>query len=158
MRASQLQDPLYEPEPFDFDRPDPMRPIRLQYVTLTAEKRLLADTCERLGLAHAWVGVQLHALNECDTTRIRLDARQELAAEGIAEPSEDAVARRVERLLTALVIAQRVTVTRSALHHASVAVEKVAQEMRASADAELLAHGVDMKARIANAVSEYEAA
>jgi hypothetical protein len=117
MRASQLQDPLYEPEPFDFDAAEPMRPIRLQYVTLSAEKQLLVDTCERLGLVHVWVGQSLYALNECDSNAVRLTAREQLTRDGLAESfiTEAAVTRRAEALVVRCVIEQGQTVERSAL-------------------------------------------
>ena len=136
---------------------EPMKPIRLQYVTLATERALLVDTVERLGLAHVWVGHQLYALNECDTNSLRLDAREQLARDVAGEPSEAQVTRRGEALLVQLVLETAGTVERSALRDPS-RVDKLAQEMRAQADADLAAHGVDMKARIAAAVSEWEAA
>lgn len=135
----------------------PMRPIRLQYVTLTTERALLVDTLERLGLAHAWVGRQLFALNETDSNAIRLTAREFLADDGIADPTDAELTHRVEQLLMQLVFESAGTVERSALRDPS-RVAQIAQEMRAQADADLAAHGVDMKARIAHAVAESEAA
>lgn len=110
MRASLMNDPLYDAgtdDDFDLDVPEPMRPIRLQYVTYTDDRALLVNTCERLGLVHVWVGQHLYALNECDTTRIRLDARAALHREGQAEASELDVARRVEAEMKALVAGGR---------------------------------------------------
>jgi hypothetical protein len=163
MRASQIDDPLYLPDEDDYDMPAPMQPVRLQYVTHPTERALLVDTMERLGLVHAWVGQTLYALNECDSSALRLAAREQLHAER-QEQNDDRVMHRAQSMLVALVYDQAPNALRSALHEPqkpakpSAAVDQFAREMRAQADADLAAFGVDMKARIAQRLAEYDAA
>jgi hypothetical protein len=157
MRASQLDDPLYLPDD-DFDAAEPMKPIRFEYLTTTYDLRIQTDMLERLGLVHAFVGRNLYAVNECDSNSLRLTATELLMHEGFAAPSEDAITVRAEQLLRRAVAEQAASFARSALHEMSPEVRRYSQEWRAQADVELAARGVDMKARIAAAVSEFEAA
>jgi hypothetical protein len=129
---------------------EPMRPIRLQYVTLSSEKALLVDTLERLGLVHAWVGTTLYALNESDSIRLALDAREKLERGGIAEPTDYQLGRMVEALVTELVMRERV--------ERSLRPELVGQLLRAEGDVILAARGTEIKANIAARIAEYEAA
>lgn len=158
MRASQLDDPLYESDDLDLDAPEPMTPIRLQHVTHETERKLLIDTCERLGLIFTFVGQNMFALSECESNSVRLTATEQLMREGIAEPTAERVTERGSGLLRQLVIENARQVGRSALHAVSPEVERFAREQRALADVELAVRGVDMKARIAHAIAESEAA
>lgn len=157
MRASLIDDPLYQPDD-DFDTPEPMKPIRLQYVTLTTERALLVDTIERLGLVNVWVGQQLYALNECDSTRVTLDATAALMDSGITTPTAEQVARRAQAMLLNLVLDSAGTVERSALRDPAFTAKAVGQQRRREADAILARHGAAIRANIAHAIAETEAA
>jgi hypothetical protein len=126
--------------------PEPMRPIRLPYVTLTTERQLIERTCSLLGVVCVEVGRQYYALGESDSERINVEARQELIAEGKTEPSEYEVALRIERIMTRLLIAQKVSS------------QIVAQNLRAAADEILAAKGVEIRARAMQKIAEHEAA
>ena len=143
----------------DLERPEPMHPIRFEYLTTTRDLAVQTDMLERLGLVYVFVGRNLFALNECDSNSLRLSAREQLEAEGLANEfiTTHVMTRRTESLLRQLVIQQAGSVAHTALRDPS-RVDRLAQELRAQADADLAAHGVDLKARLAHAVAESEAA
>lgn len=130
----------------ELDAPEPMQPIRLPYVTLTAERQLIERVCSLLGVVCVEVGRQYYALSEGDSIRMHAEARQELEAEGKRQPSDYEVALRIERIMTRLLIAQRVSS------------QVVAQSLRAAADEILAAKGVEIRARTAARIAEYDAA
>jgi len=164
MRASLLDDPLYDPD----DDPlllsaetEPMKPIRATYVTLTGEKRAQTDLLEQLGCVYAYVGAQnLFYLDQADSLAIRGRACALLMHAGNPEPDHAEIAAKAEAMLVDLVHEQAAErYLRSAVHTpVSVAVRKAAQELRAEADEILARHGVAIKARVAHAVAESEAA
>lgn len=130
----------------ELSAPEPMKPIRMRYVTLTSEKELIVDTCARLGLVCVEIGRRHYALSEGDSERIGIEARQELEAEGKKEPSEYEIALRIERIMLRLLTAQRVST------------QIVAQNLRAAADEILAARGVEIRARSMQKIAEHEAA
>lgn len=146
----------------DLDAPTAMQPIRFEYQTLSEAKRIQVDMLERLGLVYVTVRGNLFAATEGDSIALRISARELLDADGIREEdmSEAMVQDRAAQLLRQLVFEQAATQPITALRPTPVSVEvqRFAQELRAEADAILASKGIEMKAKIAHAVAEIEAA
>src|SRR5262245_3184537 len=118
----------------ELDAPEPMQPIRLDYLTMTRDIAIQTDVLARLGLVHTFVGRQLYALNEHDSLAIQLDARASLMREGNDEPRAMQIADRCEQLLSHLVVEQAQERHRTALRHPSRELEAHTASLRAEAD------------------------
>lgn len=140
----------------DLTQPEPMRPIRLEYLTTTRDRAIQTDVLERLGLLHTFVGQNLFALNEPDSISLALEAVEQLHAEGNEEPDEVEAQQRAEILLARLVVHEaEQSGRRSAITTpVSVAVQRIAEQLRADADAILEARGIQIRADLAKAVAE----
>lgn len=141
----------------DLDAPEPMQPIRFEYLTTTRDIAIQTDMLERLGLVHTFVGRQLYALNECDGNACRMAAIELLLDQGI-EPTEQLIADGCAQLLTKVVLETAGTVAHSALRRPSLAVDRLAQDLRAEADEILARRGVEIRANVLSRIAEIEAA
>ena len=99
---------------WDLDAPEPMRAIKLRYLSHPREREAQVQTCEDLDLVHITLGVNVYALNESDSITIRVEAAGQVMDE-TGEVTEEDVTERATALLRELVIRQAQTVGVSAV-------------------------------------------